>query len=240
MADKKICPICNKRRAERYCPAKGEKICAIDCGTEREVTIDCPSDCAYLVAAHRWEQSHPKPLAEGDVPFPDVSFPSDLIHTRQAVLSGLGYTVLIYAADQRSLADSDVFAAVQAMAETRRTLLSGIYYEKPPEIPGSRGALRRAREVHRGRKETCGGASGVSGIEGHGNFPPSGVLSAIRALALQRAAAHARVHRVSAIAVSGRSRRYQGRAAHYSAVGFSRTGFSLSVFLNWQNQNLTG
>ncbi len=139
MADKQICPICNKRRAERYCPAKDEKICAIDCGVEREVTIACPSDCAYLIAAHRWEQSHPKPLAESEVPFPDVSFPADLIHTRQAVLSGLGYTVVVYAADQRSLADSDVFAAVQAMAETRRTLMSGIFYEKPPEIPVAAG-----------------------------------------------------------------------------------------------------
>jgi hypothetical protein len=139
VAEKKICPICNKRRAERYCPAMGEKICAIDCGIEREVTIDCPSDCSYLVAAHRWEQSHPKPLAEGDVPFPDISFPPDLIHTRQAMLSGLGYTVLIYAADQRSLTDSDVFAAVRAMAETRRTLLTGIYYEKPPEFPVAAG-----------------------------------------------------------------------------------------------------
>jgi hypothetical protein len=139
LTGKAICPICEKRRAERYCPAKGEKICAIDCGTEREVTIDCPSGCAYLVAAHRWEQSHPKPIAESEVPFPDVSFPADLIHTRQAVLAGLGYTVLIYAADQRSLTDSDVFAAVQAMAETRRTLLAGIYYEKPPEIPVAAG-----------------------------------------------------------------------------------------------------
>jgi hypothetical protein len=139
VADKKICPICNKRRAERYCPAKDEKICAIDCGIEREVTIDCPADCAYLVAAHRWEQSHPKPLVESDVPFPDVSFPPDLIHTRQAVLSGLGYTVLIYAAEQRTLYDADVFTAVQALAETRRTLLSGIYYEKPPEIPVAAG-----------------------------------------------------------------------------------------------------
>ncbi len=75
MTDKQICPICEKRRAERYCPAKGEKICAIDCGTEREVSIDCPSDCAYLIAAHRWEQTHPKPLAESEVPFPEVSFP---------------------------------------------------------------------------------------------------------------------------------------------------------------------
>jgi len=139
LTERAICPICEKRRAERYCPAKGEKICAIDCGTEREVTIDCPSDCAYLAAAHRWEQSHPKPLAEEDVPFPDVSFSTDLIHTRQDVLSGLGYTVVLYAADQRSLTDSDILAAVQAMAETRRTLLAGIYYEKPPGIPVAAG-----------------------------------------------------------------------------------------------------
>ncbi|HEX4642190.1 MAG TPA: hypothetical protein VH161_01945 [Candidatus Acidoferrales bacterium] len=139
MADKKICPICNKRRSERYCPAEGEKICAVDCGTEREVTIDCPVDCSYLIAAHRWEQSHPKPLADGEVPFPDVSFPSDLIHTAEGALSALGYTVARYAAEQKSLADSDVFTALQAMAETRRTLLSGIYYEKPPEIPVAAG-----------------------------------------------------------------------------------------------------
>ena len=132
MTEKAICPICNKRRAERYCPAKGEKICAVDCGTEREVTIDCPNDCSHLLAAHRWEESHPKPLPESEVAFPDVSFSADLIHTRQAALSGLGYAVLLYAAEQKSLTDADVFAATQAMAETYRTLISGIYYEKPP------------------------------------------------------------------------------------------------------------
>jgi len=139
VAEKKICPICNKRRAERFCPAKGESICAVDCGTEREVTIDCPSDCAYLIAAHRWEQNHPKSVAESDVPFPDVSFSEDLLHTRQYVLSGFIYTVLAYYLEHPPLDDSDVFAAVQAMAETRRTLLSGIYYEKPPEIPLAAG-----------------------------------------------------------------------------------------------------
>ena len=139
MAGKAICPICEKRRAERYCPAKGEKICAVDCGTEREVTIDCPTDCTYLLAAHRWEQGHGKPLAEEEFPFPDVSVPSDLVHTRQPVLSGIGYTTIVYAADQRSLTDVDVLAAAQAMAETYRTLLSGIYFEKPPAYPIAAG-----------------------------------------------------------------------------------------------------
>jgi hypothetical protein len=139
MTEKKICPICEKRRAERYCPAKGEQICAIDCGTEREVTIDCPNDCAHLIAAHRWEQSHLKPISEGDVPFPDVSFPPDLIRTQQGVLAGLGYAVVLYAAEQRTLTDSDVFSAIQALAETRRTLLSGIYFERPPDHPVAAG-----------------------------------------------------------------------------------------------------
>jgi hypothetical protein len=139
LAGTTICPICNKRRADRYCPAKGEKICAIDCGTEREVSIDCPSDCTYLVAAHRWEQEHQKPLAENEYLFPDVSIPGDLIHTRQAVLSGIGYTVLIYAVAQKSMNDADVQAAAHTMAETYKTLLSGIYYEKPPETPVAAG-----------------------------------------------------------------------------------------------------
>ena len=147
VADKKICPICNKRRAERYCPAKDEKICAIDCGTEREVTIDCPSDCAYLVAAHRWEESHPRPLAESEVPFPYVSFSSDLVQIRQPFLSALGYTVVVYAANQNSLNDADLFVAIQALAEARRTLVSGLYYEKPPEIPVAAGLYAQVAKM---------------------------------------------------------------------------------------------
>ena len=45
----------------------------------------------------------------------------------------------VYAKEQRSLTDSDVFAAVKSLAETRRTLVSGIYYEKLPEIPVAAG-----------------------------------------------------------------------------------------------------
>jgi hypothetical protein len=127
------CPICSKRKPERYCPAKGEKICAVCCGTEREVTIDCPAECAYLAAAHRYEDEHRKPLPASAVPFPDVEFSPDLIHERRPVVSGLAYTTLKFAAGQASLVDADAQAALAALAETYRTLGSGIYYEKPPE-----------------------------------------------------------------------------------------------------------
>ena len=129
------CPICEKRSAKRYCPAKGAAICAVCCGTEREVTISCPSDCPHLIAARRYDEEHRKPLAPEEVPYPDVRFSSDLVHEHRPVISGLGFTVLKFVAEEPSLDDSDVMAAVGALAETYRTLGSGIYYEKPPDGP---------------------------------------------------------------------------------------------------------
>lgn len=125
------CPICNKRKAERFCPAKGEKICAVCCGTEREVTIDCPSDCGYLAAAHRYEHQQNKPLPVSEVPYPDVEFPPALIHQYRVIISGLAFAILKSAVELPSTVDADVLAALQALAETYRTLGSGIYYEKP-------------------------------------------------------------------------------------------------------------
>jgi hypothetical protein len=135
MADRSSCPICKKRRPERFCPALGEKICAICCGTEREATLDCPSDCPYLLAAHRYEQEHRKPLPESELPFSDVQFSPDLIYERQPLFSGLAYAIAKFASEHRELADPDVLLALTALAETYRTLLSGIYYEKPPAAP---------------------------------------------------------------------------------------------------------
>ena len=130
------CPICAKRKPERYCPAKGEKICAVCCGTEREVTIDCPSDCAYLLAARRYGDEHRKPVEADQVPFPDLEFSPDLIHERRPVVSGLGYTLLKFADAQHhpgGLVDADAIAALEALAEAYRALGSGLYYEKPPQ-----------------------------------------------------------------------------------------------------------
>ncbi len=133
------CSLCNKRKPERYCPAKSEKICTVCCGTEREVTLDCPSDCAYLVAAHRYEDEHRKPVPVEEIPFPDLELPRDLIHERESVVAGLVFALLKFAAGQPSLTDRDALTALAALAETYRTLGSGIYYEKPPDAALPRG-----------------------------------------------------------------------------------------------------
>jgi hypothetical protein len=132
MADRPTCAICAKRRPERFCPALGEKICAPCCGKEREVTLDCPPDCAYLIAAHRYEHEHRKPLTEAETPFPGVEFSSSQIYEREDFVSGLAYTIAKFAANQLDLTDEQTLTAITALAETYRTLVSGIYYERPP------------------------------------------------------------------------------------------------------------
>jgi len=132
------CPLCEARKAKRHCPAKGEMICAVCCGEKREVSIDCPSDCPHLIAAHRWEREHRKPIAPESVPYPDLSIPADLVHERRPVISGLGFTILKAANDNRELNDADAIEAVSTLADTYRTLGTGLYYEKPPEGPAAR------------------------------------------------------------------------------------------------------
>jgi hypothetical protein len=129
------CPICQKRRRERFCPAKGEKICSVCCGREREVSLDCPPDCAYLITAHRWEEEHRTPLTESEMPFPDVAISADVIDGQRPLLSSLVGALLAAADEHRDLADPDVLAALAALAETYRTLGAGLYYEKPPVAP---------------------------------------------------------------------------------------------------------
>jgi len=131
------CSICEKRKAARYCPAKGEKICAVCCGTEREVTISCPPECAYLVAAHRYEDEHQRALP-ADTPFLDERVPQEILHTHQQLMAALAFQTAKFASHEASTADPDVIATFAALAGTYKTLQSGLLYEKIPDIPVQR------------------------------------------------------------------------------------------------------
>jgi hypothetical protein len=128
------CPICEKRKAERFCPAKGEKICAVCCGTEREVSIDCPSDCGYLIAAHRYENDHQRSIP-ADTPLLDEKIPQDTVYAHQQLMSALAFSIAKFCAVQPTATDPDVLAALEALAQTYKTLGSGIIYENPPVAP---------------------------------------------------------------------------------------------------------
>jgi hypothetical protein len=170
------CPICEKRKAARFCPAKGEKICAVCCGTEREVSIDCPSDCSYLISAHRYEDQHQRSLPE-DTPLLEVKVSQDVIYAHQNVLSGLAFTAAKFSAAHPATSDSDVLAALQALAETYKTLGSGIYYEKPPDAPLPRELYATFAAFLNESKQQSGERTGSSAFAGAAPVKDSEIFS---------------------------------------------------------------
>ncbi len=140
------CPICEKRPPKRFCPAKGERICAICCGTQREVTIDCLPDCTHLISARRYEVEHRKPPAPGAIPFPDVEFSPEILRRHPEALSAIGIAILGFAEQNGAVRDAEILGALRALAEAYRTLESGIYFERPPDEP-----LPRALYAHLGQ-----------------------------------------------------------------------------------------
>ncbi|MBS1839925.1 MAG: hypothetical protein JST77_03660 [Acidobacteria bacterium] len=131
------CPVCEKRKEARFCPAKGEKICAVCCGKEREVTMDCPVDCAYLLAAHRYEDEHKRTIPAG-TPFLEERIPEGTLHVHQPLMTALAFTIAKTCMSRSAATDPDVLAALTALAESYKTLIAGIYYEKLSDIPAQR------------------------------------------------------------------------------------------------------
>jgi len=135
----KICPICRRRRAKRSCPglpgsrwaSQAAAICAPCCGNEREVTIDCPSDCTHLVSARGYEAAHKKPPKE--LAYPEVELTPDFLAAQEQFIGGLGVLVCRFAQEQPKLTDPKILAALTALAQAYHTLTSGLYYEKPPD-----------------------------------------------------------------------------------------------------------
>ena len=136
------CPICNKRKVKRLCPARAESICSICCGTEREVTIDCPSDCVFLVTSREYDLTRLE-YDWAKVPFADVKFDRSFAETHGPLLVDLDYAICQFAGDHRAVVDTDVLTSLQTLAETYRTQTSGIIYEKPLDYP-----LQRALYEH--------------------------------------------------------------------------------------------
>jgi hypothetical protein len=67
------------------------------------------------------------------VPFAEVRIPFEFAQSHSLLLVALTSSIGEYARQHRQVVDTDAIAALQALAETYRTLSSGLYYEKPPE-----------------------------------------------------------------------------------------------------------
>jgi hypothetical protein len=125
------CAICHVRKPRRFCPGVRGDICTICCGTEREVTVDCPLDCPYLQEARKHERG-------GDVnpdefPNRDIRVTEEFLEQHETLLVSISRSLTEAAFDTAGAVDHDVRDALDALVRTYRTLESGVYYETRPE-----------------------------------------------------------------------------------------------------------
>jgi hypothetical protein len=142
-----ICPLCGTRRARRGCPALGQHICAVCCGTKRLTQIPCPSDCTWLASAREHPPAAFVRQQQRDVGLL-VQFMRDFSQ-RQSQLFFLvtAFLVKYQPAELQPLIDEDVSEAANALAGTFETASRGVIYEhRPASLPAERlaAALRPA------------------------------------------------------------------------------------------------
>ncbi len=124
-----LCPLCRTRKARRSCPALGQTICAVCCGTKRLTEIACPSDCVYLASAREHPAAVVRRQQERDVALllPTIQHLSE----RQYQLFFLFQTAIARHKPEgfARLVDEDVAEAAAAMAATLETAARGVIYE---------------------------------------------------------------------------------------------------------------
>ncbi len=126
------CVICEIRKEKRFCPAVHGRICPQCCGEQREVTLDCPSDCPYLRQAREHEKPRPTGDFDGSSLFLQVEISEQFTYEREHLLMGLSYALSRAVQADRSLNDRDLIAALSAMcARHERLANSGLHYEQP-------------------------------------------------------------------------------------------------------------
>jgi hypothetical protein len=138
------CTICELRKEKRFCPALHGRICAQCCGEQREVTIDCPSDCPYLRQAREHEKLRGVEDVDQAAMFPDIEIPEHFLYEHRELIMGISFALansaragsslgssLDGAVGNRSLTDRDLIAALSSLVESYRTLVEwSLIYEQ--------------------------------------------------------------------------------------------------------------
>jgi hypothetical protein len=126
------CAICEIRKEKRFCPAVHGRICAQCCGEQREVALDCPSDCSYLIQAREHEKPRPADQLDSAALFLKVEVPDQFMYEREHLLMGLTFALAKAARGDRNLNDRDFIAGISALATRYERLVnSGLHYEQP-------------------------------------------------------------------------------------------------------------
>jgi len=145
------CAICEIRKEKRFCPAVHGRICPQCCGEQREVTLDCPSDCPYLLQAREHEKPRSADQVDAAGLFLQVELSDQFMYEKEHLLMGLSYALAKASRADRSLHDQDLIAALTMLSKSyERRVNSGLHYEQPLTSESQR---RAAAEIETMVKE---------------------------------------------------------------------------------------
>ena len=126
------CVVCEIRREKRFCPAVHGRICPQCCGEQREVTLDCPSDCPYLEQAREHEKPRAPDQIDAQGLFLQVEVSDQFMYEKEHLLMGLTFALAKSSRADRSLHDQDLIAALTMLAKSyERRINSRLHYEQP-------------------------------------------------------------------------------------------------------------
>lgn len=126
------CAICEIRKEKRFCPAVHGRICPQCCGEQREVTLDCPTDCPYLLQAREHEKPRTSDQVDASALFLQIELSDQFMYEKEHLLMGLTFALAKASHADRTLHDQDLISALSMIATTyERRLNSGLHYEPP-------------------------------------------------------------------------------------------------------------
>jgi hypothetical protein len=140
------------------------RICPQCCGEQREVTLDCPSDCPYLQQA----REHEKPRAAEQIDpaglFLQIEVSDQFMYEKEHLLMGLTYALAKSARSDRSLHDQALIAALTMLGKSyERRVNSGLHYAPPLTSDSQRRAVveveNMVKEYHDAEQKHMGYSS---------------------------------------------------------------------------------
>jgi hypothetical protein len=142
------CAICEIRKEKRFCPAVHGRICPQCCGEQREVTLDCPSECPYLQQAREHEKPRSAEEFDPAALFLQVEISDQFTYEREHLLMGLTYALAVAARANRALNDQDLIAALSALCTRYERLVNtGLHYDQALTSSVQNAAAAQVQEM---------------------------------------------------------------------------------------------
>lgn len=142
------CPICNLRREKRFCLALHDRICPQCCGEQREVTLECPSECSYLQQSRQHEKPRDLPENPPEEMFPAIRLRQDFVGQHEPLIGGILATLARLSRIDRHLKDREMIGALANMVRSQQTLIaSGLVYEEALPNPAQQALIATLRQV---------------------------------------------------------------------------------------------